>query len=105
MPRPKGSKNKATLEREQAVKEGGMTPLEYLLSVFRNEESDSKERLDAAKAAAPYVHPRLAAVEHSGEIGNGKPVKEMSDEELLHIIAGRSRDGNVAKEKGEAQLH
>jgi hypothetical protein len=25
-------------------------------------------RRDAAKAAAPYVHPRLAAVEHSGQM-------------------------------------
>jgi len=24
------------------------------------------ERMDAAKAAAPYVHPRLAAIEHGG---------------------------------------
>lgn len=26
-------------------------------------------RLDAAKSAAPYIHPRLAAIEHKGEGG------------------------------------
>jgi hypothetical protein len=39
-----------------------MTPLEYLLRVMRH-DPDEARRLDAAKAAAPYVHPRLATME------------------------------------------
>ena len=31
------------------------------------------ERMDAAKAAAPYVHARLAAIEHAGNVE--KPVR------------------------------
>jgi hypothetical protein len=50
--------------RKQAA-EGGLMPLDYMLSLLRDEELDRDARMDAAKAAAPYVHARLAAVEHS----------------------------------------
>ena len=66
--RPKGSVNKATAERQAVVAASGLTPLDYMLALMRDEGADEAKRLDAAKAAAPYVHPRLAAVEHSGEL-------------------------------------
>ena len=31
-----------------------MTTLDYMLSIMRDENEDKRERLDAAKAAAPY---------------------------------------------------
>jgi hypothetical protein len=40
----------------------GATPLDYMLQVMRDEGQELAKRLDAAKAAAPYVHPRLASV-------------------------------------------
>lgn len=56
--------------------EEGVTPLEFMLNVMRSDPPDGLEgnalvqamamRFEAAKAAAPYVHPRLAAIEHSG---------------------------------------
>lgn len=46
----------------------GLSPLDYILNVMRDEKKTEAERLDAAKAAAPYMHPRLQAIEHSGEI-------------------------------------
>lgn len=45
-----------------------LTPLEYLLSVLRDPGRPEKERFEAAKAAAPYVHARLSSVDHSGEV-------------------------------------
>jgi hypothetical protein len=61
--RPKGVPNKATAERQAEIAATGQTPLEYLLGVMRDEGRESDERLKAATAAAPYVHPRLATVE------------------------------------------
>jgi len=61
----------ATAMNEEARKkalEGGMSPLEYLLSVMRDQRQTAAFRLDAAKAAAPYVHARLANVAVAGEI-------------------------------------
>ena len=40
-----------------------MTPLAFLLQVFRTEKNDIALRVNAAKAAAPYVHPSLSSVD------------------------------------------
>jgi hypothetical protein len=61
--RRKGTLNKATAARQVAIAASGLTPLDYLLSIMRDESADPHARLDAAKAAAPYVHPRMAPTE------------------------------------------
>ena len=66
--RKPGSPNKASAEREAAIRASGLTPLDYMLAILRDESAAMIERFEAAKAAAPYVHPRLSAVDHSGEI-------------------------------------
>lgn len=66
--RKPGSITRRTQEVTAKALEGGITPLDYLLSVMRDDQKMPDVRLDAAKAAAPYVHPRLAAIEHSGGI-------------------------------------
>lgn len=68
--RPKGSKNKVTLEREAEIKASGLTPLDYMLSLLRDENQDLAVRADMAKAAAPYVHPRLANIQANVELGD-----------------------------------
>ena len=61
--RIKGTRNKATATREAAIAASGLTPLDYLLSVMRDETAEYRARLDAAKAAAPFVHPRMGQVD------------------------------------------
>lgn len=61
--------------RKQAA-EGGLMPLDYMLQILRNEEKPDDERFEAAKAAAPYVHAKLASVEHKGD-GGGPLVLEI----------------------------
>jgi len=63
--RPKGSASKATRMREKVYEAQGTTPLAFMLETLRNEENDFPTRMDAAKAAAPYVHPRLSSVDAS----------------------------------------
>ena len=65
--RQKGTPNKATAQRQREVAASGEVPLEYLLKVMRDEHASLEARFEAAKAAAPYVHPKLASVEHAGE--------------------------------------
>ncbi len=67
--RPKGSRNKASAKREAEVEASGLTPLAYMLAVLRDEEASREERMWAAKAAAPYVHPRLAHQQFAGADG------------------------------------
>ena len=85
--RAKGTPNRRTQEQIRAIAESGMTPLQYLISVMRDERAAPALRLDAASKAAPYVHPRLSAL--TVDLHDEKPerdVRDMSDEELLQII-------------------
>jgi hypothetical protein len=66
-----------------------------MIRVMRDETAPAKRRDEMAKAAAPYVHPRLAAIEHAATISS-KPPDQMTDEELMAII----REGQ-AKDAGE----
>lgn len=67
--RPKGAPNKATRKRQQEIAESGLTPLDYMLQIMRDEANPPEMRMDAASKAAPYVHPKLASVAHSGKVG------------------------------------
>lgn len=67
--RPKGATTKKTREVADKASEEGITPLEYMLDVLRDERADPKDRMWAAEKAAPYIHARLASVEHSGKDG------------------------------------
>jgi len=88
--RPPGSKSRATIETQRRVAASGMSPLDYMLAVFRDTTLPDPLRLDAAKAAAPYVHPRLTSIEHSGAIGLRR-ADDMSDNELALIAAAQAK--------------
>ena len=79
--RPKGSFNKASKAQiERVCADGGTSPLEYLASIYQNEAEDIRYRIDAAKAAAPYVHARLSSTEIKAA------VQEISQEEWLESL-------------------
>jgi hypothetical protein len=61
--RPKGSKNTRTAELARKAVEGGITPLEYMLKIMRDDEAPWARRDDMAKAAGPYLHPKLSSTE------------------------------------------
>jgi hypothetical protein len=65
--RKKGQVSKQTEVRKAIAMRAlsaGLSPLDYMLSILRDETQEQSARFNAAKEAAPYVHPRLAAVEH-----------------------------------------
>jgi len=62
-------------ERLAAIEASGSTPLDYMLQVMRDASVEPAKRLDAAKAAAPYVHPRLASVAVGNE--GDKPFEQV----------------------------
>lgn len=65
--RKKGVPNQKTRERLEAICREGLTPLEYMLQVLRDENETPARRDEMAKAAAPYVHPKLSATTLSGD--------------------------------------
>lgn len=105
--RRKGTPNKASAERQRRVAENGQTPLEYMLKVMRDSKASDQRRDDMAKAAAPYVHPKLASMQHTGR--NGGPIQsvdftKMSDDDLdrLEAIFGPLA-GSAVNDDGEDQ--
>lgn len=67
--RKAGVPNKKTVETIQNIEQSGLTPLQFLLEIMRDVVQEPAARIDAAKAAAPYVHPKLANIEH-GNLNN-----------------------------------
>lgn len=70
--RPKGAIEKRSREIAERAAAEGITPLEVMVNIMREqwqlyEQEKTPERaaaaLAAAEKAAPYMHPRLAAVE------------------------------------------
>ena len=88
--RKPGSLNKANAETRQAVIESGLTPLDYMLGILRDEDAERKDRMWAAEKAAPYVHAKLANVEHSGGIDVTTQTKEQRD---AAVAAATRADG------------
>lgn len=87
--RQKGTPNRRTSERMQAIEAGGAMPLEIMLGAARtlwakaheggSVDLDMVERASSmAKDAAPYVHPRLASVAHTGRDGGPIAVADLS---------------------------
>ncbi len=52
----------------KAAEESGITPLQFMLDVMRDEANDPKDRLSAANMAAPYVHAKLSSVEVNANV-------------------------------------
>lgn len=84
--RPKGAPNKASAAREAEIKSSGLTPLDFMLGILRDTDADQAQRFEAAKHAAPYVHPKLNSVAMQASI-NARVV-DISDNDLADIALG-----------------
>ena len=58
----------------------GLSPVEYLLGIMRNEELALPLRLDAAKSVAPYTNPRLAVIDSTVKLAAEVTVTLSEDE-------------------------
>ena len=110
--RKKGTPNRSTVEgrvsdvrRRDKLIASGATPLEVMITEMRFHHAAAMKELDrgadadltkvavslsaartAAKDAAPYIHPRLAAIEHTGK-DRGPIAFTNAREQLAHLIA------------------
>jgi hypothetical protein len=72
--RPKGSKDKRgarvlAAELRERILRSDLTPLGFLMEVMQDEERFLEDRIDAAKAAAPYIHQKMPTkLDLGGEI-------------------------------------
>jgi len=63
--RKPGAVIQRTREIANAAIKNGLTPLDYMLQVLRDPAADLERRDKMAIAAAPYLHPRLASIDHN----------------------------------------
>ena len=92
-----GTPNKATVNKFKGFVGEGQTPLEYFLSILRAKAPEGADvleiaalesaKFEAAKAAAPYCHPRLATTEVTGNPDKPIGVVSMSPLELARRVA------------------
>jgi len=98
-----GSRNRATLEREARARAGvaaalttGVLPLDVILVVMRGgpeAEAITERQYEAACAAAPYLHPRLASTTLDATLRTDPDV--LTDAQLA-AIAGLGGAGAAA---------
>lgn len=113
--RKKGSPNKASQKRQEQIASTGSTPLDVIIRRMRYHESLAIQALeakdtaegerhlreadDAARAAAPYVHPKLQAIQHTGRAGGPIEMREVPARDavasrIARLAARRGQDGD-----------
>lgn len=94
--RPKGSANKMSQKAREEAAEAGMLPHEFLAAIARGEmigdhEPTFEERMDAAKAAAPFFAPKLASTQVTASITRShEDMLDELDSEADEILIGRA---------------
>ena len=94
--RPVGSVNRMTMKAREEAGKAGLLPHEFLAAIVRGEGVGGRpptfaERLDAAKAAAPYFAARLASTKIEA-IGNALKLptstdpREHSDGQIIAVL-------------------
>jgi hypothetical protein len=87
--RPKGSRNKRSIADQETIA-SGMSPLDFLCSIFRDARQPLRRRIEAAKCAAPYIHARLASTTPNGTL-EGPNISQ-----TLNIDWGEVSDDDLA---------
>jgi hypothetical protein len=85
--RNKGTPNRATARMAAEIAASGLTPLDYMLAVMRDPRASAKRRDEMAKAAAPYVHPRLAALTNSQGDGPAEITVTVIDADRIKALS------------------
>jgi hypothetical protein len=70
--RPLGSLSSRTQQLVAQLTAEGLSPLEYMLTNMRDVSNPASFRAEMAKAAAPYIHPKLSSTELTGS--GGRPL-------------------------------
>jgi len=87
----------------------GLMPVEWMLAVLRDPEAEPARRDAMANMAAPYLHPRLNAVNINGEVkgGGGDTTINNNTVNIFAVPRGATldlKDGKVSVDNGPTTL-
>lgn len=98
--RPKGSKNKhnvLSLAAVAKILKDKKTPLDFMLAVMESECMPSNMRMEAARAAAPYIHKKMpTAIEMAGGL-------ELTHRGGVMVVPAPQSNADWEKRSKEAQ--
>src|SRR3954452_6204470 len=105
--RPRGSRGRRTKDSITKADALGPTPLEVLLESMHAApaEGERAEAVECAKAAAPYVHPKLAPTSPPTPVGHEADYSVLSDAELeqMEKLFSKALEQPPAREAPAAQ--
>lgn len=67
-------------------------PLEFMLRIMADDTQPYESRVECAKAAVAYVHPKLASVQHTG--ADGAPLEQ----KVIHTLMMDPRAAELAEQ-------
>ena len=83
--RPPGARNIRSEETARQIQESGLTPLQFLMDIVRDDDAPRKERIECARAAAPFCHAKLSSIDM--ELNTTKrSIEDYEPAELIEII-------------------
>jgi len=112
--RRRGSPNRASARREQSIANTGRTPMDILVRAMRyfdnmadralNQKNPNEKRVsaafklavDVATKAAPYIHQRLATVDHTPQF-DLKRLTESEQVDVIRLLVKADPTGNAAR--------
>lgn len=105
--RKPGSKNRLDEVQRNSVAATGTTPLAYMIAVMRDPNAPIARRDEMAKAAAPYMHARLASIEQTTPppdvSGNQVSALERARRLAFALVEGvRTKSKDTAQDKPKA---
>ena len=81
---------------EKVFASGDKTPLEVMVGMLNGTIPFDKDMLQVAQSAAPYIHPRLSAVEAKIDVG----LTEMEDDDIDSRIEQLAAQAGIALSAG-----
>ena len=69
-------------------------PLDFLLRLMRDPRSPMARRLEAAKAAAPFLHSKLSAIDAKLSSLAGNPSAEIDTIRVEFVLPSESHSGD-----------
>lgn len=83
---------------------GGISPVEYMLTIMRDENAEEGRRAWAAEKAAPYLHPRPTPTDRTIRIGLPDTSTLEGIDKALDTIISAIASGDIAPAEGHSLI-